>query len=337
MEHGRTAVAPRSAAIGSLRMMPRGPRLGAGLAAAAALLAAPTSAAALSIDLPPNPLPGLPGVTHVGLPASVTVGQPVTLQVSGSDSNAAINSIKVDFGDGGAFLGESACRLAPADSAFQHSGSRSFGVPYAFTRPGTHTLRVTLGSGGCAGASQTTTQTIIVDVGLPKTRVARVRAREAAAVSESRACRGANAVPTAHNHGRVESATVCLLNVERRANGLGPLRKNRKLRRAAALHNGYMSRGSFFDHRGPGEPPLAKRFSTVGYPGGGGENLGEGSGTPYSTARGMVAAWMNSPVHRANILEPAFHTIGVAVMARKPDPPAVPGAAYTSEFGTTRR
>ena len=47
---------------------------------------------------------------------------------------------------------------------------------------------------------------------------------------------------------------------------------------------------------------------------------------------------MNSPVHRANILERAFHTIGINVAAQKPlPPPPTPGASYVTEFGTTRR
>jgi uncharacterized protein YkwD len=51
----------------------------------------------------------------------------------------------------------------------------------------------------------------------------------------------------------------------------------------------------------------------------------------------MVDGWMNSPVHRANVLERAYRTVGVAVAPKKPYDPAVPGAVYSAEFGTTRR
>jgi uncharacterized protein YkwD len=98
-----------------------------------------------------------------------------------------------------------------------------------------------------------------------------------------------------------------------------------------------MLEGRFFAHQGPGETPLGVRLRRVGYRGGAGENLGAGSGVPYSTPRGMVDGWMNSPVHRANILESAYRTVGVAVAVRKPYDPPVPGATYTAEFGTTRR
>jgi uncharacterized protein YkwD len=50
-----------------------------------------------------------------------------------------------------------------------------------------------------------------------------------------------------------------------------------------------------------------------------------------------VIGWMNSPIHRANVLERAFHTVGIAVMAEMPVAPYRPGATWTGEFGTTRR
>jgi uncharacterized protein YkwD len=150
-------------------------------------------------------------------------------------------------------------------------------------------------------------------------------------------CAYADLLPAPGNTRRIERSTLCLLNQVRVQNGLGKFRRNRKLRRAAALHNGYMIRGQFLAHQGPGEPPLGARFHKVRYRGGGGENIGVGAGMPYATPRSMVVAWMGSPVHRANILERAFHTIGIAVIATKPLPPPTPGATYTTEFGTTRR
>jgi uncharacterized protein YkwD len=39
-----------------------------------------------------------------------------------------------------------------------------------------------------------------------------------------------------------------------------------------------------------------------------GENIASG----FSTPRALVSAWMHSPGHRANILNPHFHRIGVS-------------------------
>ena len=279
-----------------------------------------------------------PHITGLTLPSSTTVGEPVQLQVRGRDRNAPINSIKVDFDDGDSFISQSACRLRPPDPAFRDNRAGTFTLPYTFMEPGLHTVEVTLGSGNCGRPGQTTTQTIEILVSPAAKQLARVRASQIPTpTTAGAACKNADLLPTATNRGKVQNATVCVLNYVRRANGMRPFRKNKKLRRAGALHNRYMLRGKFFAHQGPGEPSLGERMRKVKYRGGAGENLGAGAGIPYATARGMVDGWMNSPVHRANILEKAFRTVGVAVAASKPYDPAVPGATYSAEFGTTRR
>jgi uncharacterized protein YkwD len=42
-----------------------------------------------------------------------------------------------------------------------------------------------------------------------------------------------------------------------------------------------------------------------------GENLAWGTGTS-GTARGIVAAWLASPEHRANLLRPSFVRVGIS-------------------------
>jgi uncharacterized protein YkwD len=150
-------------------------------------------------------------------------------------------------------------------------------------------------------------------------------------------CPDADLLPSATNLKKIEKATLCLLNKQRRLNKLKSFRVNKRLRKAAAMHNGFMVRGKFLAHQGPGEPALGARFRKVKYRGGGGENIGVGAGAPYATPRGMVNGWMNSPVHKANILARAFFTVGIHVVPQKPIEPTLPGATYTLEFGTTRR
>jgi uncharacterized protein YkwD len=276
----------------------------------------------------------VPRFTGLTLPPVVTVGEEVTLEASGLDPDAPINSITVDFGDGPEHLAMSACRIRPPDPVFQGNRESSFSVPHTFTEPGVHTLEVTLGSGDCGRARQASTQTIQVNVVAAKTRVAREVARLRGDVTRAAAaCRGAGRVTGRRNRKLIARATVCVLNKVRRQSGRRALRSNRKLRKAAALHNGYMARKRTLSHQVPGEPPLQRRLRLVRYRGAGGENIGVGAGQPWGTARGMMVAWMNSPVHRANILEPRYRKIGVAVMAQKPYDPTRPGATFTTEFG----
>ena len=71
-----------------------------------------------------------------------------------------------------------------------------------------------------------------------------------------------------------------------------------------------------------------------------GENLAWGTGS-RGTARGIVAAWLASPEHRANLLRPSFARVGIgdlaarswATAARTSSPPTSPAERRPSEGG----
>jgi hypothetical protein len=63
-----------------------------------------------------------------------------------------------------------------------------------------------------------------------------------------------------------------------------------------------------------------------------GENLAWGTGS-LATARSIVAAWMNSPGHRENILRPQFREIGLGIAPGNPAASDGAGATYATEFG----
>jgi len=164
---------------------------------------------------------------------------------------------------------------------------------------------------------------------------ARVRAHSSA----HRSCAHAQLTPTAQNIKLIRAATLCLINRERVANGERPLRPNRRLRRAAQAHTDSMAFGDYFEHVGPaGQTPLARIrgagyiSSRAGYEVG--ENIAWGT-LSLSTPRAIVATWMASPGHRANILDPRYRETGIGV---SPHPPAAlahgqSGAIYTQDFG----
>jgi hypothetical protein len=70
-------------------------------------------------------------------------------------------------------------------------------------------------------------------------------------------------------------------------------------------------------------PTLGARADVVGYAY---LYLGENIAYGYSTAQAVMDAWMNSPGHRANILNPNFTQIGIAI-AYAPD-----GTPYMTQF-----
>jgi len=159
----------------------------------------------------------------------------------------------------------------------------------------------------------------------------------------SAACPGADSTPNAQNIVVARTATLCLLNAERKANGLGRLRAHRQLQAAAQTYAGAMVAGGFFGHVSPTGSTLEQRIRQgTRYLAGAlryeiGENLAWGQGA-LASPRAIVAAWMASPGHRANILRAAFREIGIGIA---PGAPVVglsgdPAVTYTNEFGTRR-
>lgn len=152
-------------------------------------------------------------------------------------------------------------------------------------------------------------------------------------------CRDSGLTPRASNLEAVRAATLCLVNRERGAHGESALRWNNHLIQAAQTHTESMAFGNYFEHVGPGgETPLTRMrrdgyiySSRLGFEVG--ENIGWGSlwlGTP----RAVVAAWMGSPDHRANILDRRFRDTGIGVSPHLGTlAHGQSGGMYTQDFG----
>jgi uncharacterized protein YkwD len=89
-----------------------------------------------------------------------------------------------------------------------------------------------------------------------------------------------------------------------------PLSESRKLNDAASDHARSMARRNFFDHRGADGSQPKDRVLRAGYqPRLTGENIALG---PVS-AEEVVAGWLASPGHCANIMDSRFEDIGIAL------------------------
>ena len=105
-------------------------------------------------------------------------------------------------------------------------------------------------------------------------------------------------------------------NTERKALGLPVLLRSTQLMQAAQLQAGQMAGLARMAHELPGAafPTLDARLDAVGYrAGAAGENVAEG----YPTAAAVVAGWMTSPGHRANIVSTHFTEMGGGVATGK--------------------
>ena len=103
---------------------------------------------------------------------------------------------------------------------------------------------------------------------------------------------------------------VALVNKERAANGCGALTEDPQLEKAAQGHSDDMAARNFFDHTNPDGADPGQRITAAGYKWSTyGENIAQGQQTPEA----VMESWMNSPGHRANILNCSFKDIGVGV------------------------
>ncbi|GGY58484.1 hypothetical protein GCM10010363_44920 [Streptomyces omiyaensis] len=103
---------------------------------------------------------------------------------------------------------------------------------------------------------------------------------------------------------------LSLVNAERAKAGCGPLTANAALARAAQGHSDDMAARDFFDHTNPDGAGPGERVTAAGYPW---ATYGENIAMGQTTAEQVMEGWMNSPGHRANILNCDFKEIGVGV------------------------
>lgn len=110
--------------------------------------------------------------------------------------------------------------------------------------------------------------------------------------------------------GNAESVLLDAANRDRAAHGLQPLQWDTALANAARAHAERMAQRNTLSHQFPGEPPMqdrareaGARFSLIA------ENVALGP-----TAAGIHTQWMNSPPHRANLLDHDLNSVGVAVV-----------------------
>lgn len=99
-----------------------------------------------------------------------------------------------------------------------------------------------------------------------------------------------------------------LVNVERRRVNAPPLVLNDKLTAAAQRHAQDMATSRRMSHTGSDGSTMRSRIDATQY---NWSTIGENVAMGQPTAAAVMAAWMNSPGHRQNILNPAFTELGV--------------------------
>lgn len=113
-------------------------------------------------------------------------------------------------------------------------------------------------------------------------------------------------------------AALDLINVERALHGLAPLVWDEDAARAAYAHSYDMDRRDFFAHVNPDGARPGDRLHAQGVAYAVcAENIARG----YDTPEALVAAWMASPGHRLNVIDPLLTHAGIGVHTRAGDGP----------------
>ncbi|MFH0519153.1 CAP domain-containing protein [Streptomyces sp. M41] len=114
-----------------------------------------------------------------------------------------------------------------------------------------------------------------------------------------------------------------LVNAERAQVGCSPVAANSSLADLAQDFSEDMAKRDFFDHTDPSGASPWDRAAKAGITDLGGENIARGQ----ADAAAVMKAWMNSPGHKANILNCDFKTLGVGVHL------GAGGPWWTQDFG----
>jgi uncharacterized protein YkwD len=106
----------------------------------------------------------------------------------------------------------------------------------------------------------------------------------------------------------LEQQVVDRVNVERAAAGCQPLTVDARLAQAATSHSSDMATNNYFSHTGLDGSTFDSRIAATGYQF---QMVGENIAAGAATAEAVMELWLNSPSHRANILNCGYTQIGV--------------------------
>ena len=108
-----------------------------------------------------------------------------------------------------------------------------------------------------------------------------------------------------------KSSLEVFLNQTRQSLGLQPLVENEKLNQAAQLKAENMVQDNYFNHTSPSGVSPWFWFKQAGY---NYKYAGENLAIGFFESEEVYNAWLNSPSHKANIVNPKYTEVGTAIL-----------------------
>ncbi|SEV92733.1 CAP domain-containing protein [[Clostridium] fimetarium] len=155
-------------------------------------------------------------------------------------------------------------------------------------------------------SKQTVTYSTTQSTNCPKTTQSSTQTTTSAATPVN----GTSNTTSSSSFSEFQKKVIALVNNERANAGLNALSENNELNNVATLKSEDMVKLNYFSHTSPtyGSPFEMLTQFNIKYTAAG-ENIAYGQPTPEEVMNG----WMNSPGHRANILNKNFTQIGVGI------------------------
>ena len=168
----------------------------------------------------------------------------------------------------------------------------------------------------CVAAVLSVLSAAVLMLGVPGARAAEMHSP----------CAHANATISHGDQSQLQRAVVCLINRERAGHHLPVLTPSRKLDRSAQRWTDAMVSDEQFSHGAA----FMDRISAVGFDW---TDAGENIATGYTTPESVVKAWMASPGHCANILDPLYREVGTGIVNRMIRGSSNIDGTWTQDFG----
>ena len=108
----------------------------------------------------------------------------------------------------------------------------------------------------------------------------------------------------------INSVVVDITNQERSSIGLGELKVNDALKKAAQAKADDMAKNGYFAHNSPDGKTPWYWIDQTGYTY---KAAGENLAVNFDYSKDVVNAWMNSPTHKANIVKAKYQEIGIGI------------------------
>jgi len=198
--------------------------------------------------------------------------------------------------------------VAPGTASVQRGNTRQFTATVVGTNNPATTVTWTV-SGGGSGTSISANGLLTIGVNETATTLT---VRATSTVNSARSGTATVTVtvppPVQTQPNAMEAEVLRLVNIERENEGLAPLQWNAQLGGLARAHSMDMYTRNFMAHTCPSGITMRDRFNNAGIRW---SRIAENVAGGHTSAQQVVTAWMNSPEHRANILNPYLTYIGV--------------------------